>query len=204
MQAYMDRKFEDHRKRIKEAKSTIDKGKPPDMPMSMRREIERKRQQFAIEKDNRLLLDRLGVAMSHKNIDNELKEKPFTSYVELQRKKEMKKIMLDNQRLLERIQHTVPSYDHVEWERDAEKRMEYLRNMTEFPDYFQSPRTNRAVSADRTRKPDNVTQILHGAARDSSFSPQPPPIFGNSDNTQRTIGHRPMLPNILQSPKVQH
>ncbi len=41
MESYMKRQYDDHKKRVKEAKGTIDLGKPPEMPMSMRREIER-------------------------------------------------------------------------------------------------------------------------------------------------------------------
>jgi len=143
METYMKKKYEDHRKRIREAKTTIDSSKPPEMPMTMRRESERRRQQTAIEKDNRLLLDRLAIAMTSKNIDNDLKAKPFTSYMELQRKKQLKKLQLENERMLERIQQTVPSYRHVEWELDAEKRVEYLRNMTEFPHLFVPPGSSR-------------------------------------------------------------
>lgn len=109
----------------------------------MRREMERKRVQSAIEQDNRLLMDRLGDAMSHKNIDNELKAKPFVSYIELQRKKDMLKVTIENRRLLERIQHANPSYNHIQWEADAEKRIEYLRTMTQFPDVFVPPGVHR-------------------------------------------------------------
>lgn len=143
--------------------------------------------------------------MSNKNIDNDLKEKPFTSYGELQRKKEMKKIMLDNQRLLERIQHAVPSYDHVEWERDADKRVEYLRNMTEFPDYFHAPGMQpRASTAGKIHKQlDNANHNNDIGGRDDLFAPQPPPIFGTTENIPRTLGHRPMLPNITShSPRI--
>ena len=77
--------------------------------------------------------------MQTKNIDNVLVEKPFISLMELQRKKELKKIMVANNRLLDRIQSTVPSYDHVKWENDADHHVDILRNMTEFPEYFVPP-----------------------------------------------------------------
>eukprot|EP01031_Cornospumella_fuschlensis_P036127 gene36127-43811_t len=89
MKDFLAKKYEEHRKRVKEARTTLAQGKPPEMPMSMRREMERKRVQHAIEQDNRLLMDRLAVAMSSKNIDNQLVPKPFVSYIELQRKKDM-------------------------------------------------------------------------------------------------------------------
>lgn len=108
----------------------------------------------------------------------------------------MKKIMLDNQRLLDRIQHTVPSYDHIEWERDAQKRMEYLRNMTEFPDYFQPPGMNRTPSANRAR---SGTRELDNYQEESEYSTQPPPLL-TADSAPRALGHRPVLPQISHSP----
>jgi len=111
--------------------------------MSKRNEIERERKRALIEQDNRLLLDRLAIAMQTKNIDNVLIEKPFISLMELQRKKELKKIMIANSRLLGRIQSTIPSYDHVLWEKDAEHHVEILKNMTEFPELFVAPGTHK-------------------------------------------------------------
>ncbi|RYH26758.1 hypothetical protein EON65_13920 [archaeon] len=72
--------------------------------------------QHAIEQDNRLLMDRLAVAMSSKNIDNQLVPKPFVSYIELQRKKDMARVTQENRRLLDRIQKTQPSYNSMQWE----------------------------------------------------------------------------------------
>lgn len=112
--------------------------------------------------------------MSHKNIDNVLVEKPFISLMELQRKKQLKKIMIQNSRLLERIQCTVPSYDHVQWEREAVHHVEILRNMTEFPDLFVAPGTHKkgydmaVVDAERAQQ-----KLLQskGVERGNSASP---------------------------------
>ena len=76
-----------------------------------------------IELDNRILLDRLAEAMSVKNIDNERKHVNFISLMEGKKKRDNTRIELDNRRLLHAIQHTVPVYNHVEWERDAKKRV---------------------------------------------------------------------------------
>lgn len=137
-----------------------------------------------IEFDNRLLLDRLGEAMSKKNIDNDLKTKPFTSYIELQRKRELKKITSENQKLLQRIQTTVPSYHVDEWERDAEKRVEYLRNMTEFPDYFVPPGT-------RSSKSLNTTDMA------GQTNPSPPHVMDSvPPPVKRPVSKTLMLPPI--------
>mmetsp|Transcript_53048 Transcript_53048/g.92559 ORF Transcript_53048/g.92559 Transcript_53048/m.92559 type:complete len:424 (-) Transcript_53048:113-1384(-) len=164
----------DHKKRIENMKSSIDTAPPREMPMSRRNEIERERKRALVEQDNRLLLDRLAIAMSHKNIDNVLVEKPFISLMELQRKKQLKRIMIQNSRLLERIQCTVPSYDHVQWEREAAHHVEILRNMTEFPDLFVAPGTHKKgydmaiVDAERAQQ-----KLLQnkGVERENSASP---------------------------------
>lgn len=92
-----------------------------------------------VELDNRLLLDRLAIAMSTKNIDNERKHVTFISLMEGKKKRELKRIEDDNRRLLQAIRKTVPVYNHLQWEKDAENRVHYLRNMTEFPDLFVPP-----------------------------------------------------------------
>jgi hypothetical protein len=136
------------------------------------------RKRALIEMDNRLLLDRLAIAMQSKNIDNVLVEKPFISLMELQRKKELKKIMISNSRLLDRIQSTVPSYDHVVWEKDAEHHVEILRNMTEFPELFVAPGTHqkgrdmRLVDDERARARAEERAARAADQRTSSASPQ--------------------------------
>jgi hypothetical protein len=163
-----------------------------------------RREQLAIENDNRLLMDRLAIAMNSKNIDNELKTKPFTSYFELQRKKELKKIQIDNKRMLDRIQHTIPSYRHVEWELDAEKRVEYLRNMTEFPDLFVPPgssmRKSRIPSANGGTYEEiqnfNLFKNKHDEDEAAPHPPDPTPMDQQQyiPNSQRI--ERPFLPPI--------
>ena len=103
------------------------------------------RQQNLIALDNRLLMDRLAVAMTIKNIDNELHKKPFVSLMELQRKKQLTSIMMDNARLLDRIQKTVPTYDTTEWKMEEEAHVAILRNMTEFPELFQAPGERKSL-----------------------------------------------------------
>ena len=59
--------------------------------------------------------------------------------MEGKKKRELKRIEDDNRRLLQAIRKTVPVYNHLQWEKDAENRVHYLRNMTEFPDLFVPP-----------------------------------------------------------------
>jgi hypothetical protein len=125
---------------------------------------------------NRLLLDRLGEAMSRKNIDNVLVPQHFVSYLELQRKKELIKVTQENRRLLHRIQHAVPTYHPEEWERDASKHDECLRNMTEFPDLFVPP-GQRPLASEIEGMPDRFSDQLGGAlAVNGSTRCDPSPI----------------------------
>lgn len=77
--------------------------------------------------------------MSKKNIDNERKHLGFPSLKEAHKRLELQRIVEENQRLLTRIQNTAPVYNHLQWEQEAEHRVDILRNMTEFPDYFKPP-----------------------------------------------------------------
>ena len=161
------------------------------LSLSLSHELQRRRQN-AIEKDNRLLLDRLAIAMSRKNIDNELKAKPFTSYIELQRKRELQKICVENRVLLGRIQNTVPSYKHIEWERDAEKRIEYLKNMTEFPDFFVAPVTKFSQS--------NSASSSHGKRGTHGNHSKSPPRGANNGEDDRLNSGRMGLSSLMGPP----
>ncbi len=114
----------------------VDNKKPRELPMSGKKEIERRRFRDKVEQGNRLLLDRLGKALDRKNIDNERKAIKFNSLEQGKKKLELKRVTMENQLLLNRIQFAQPMYDHNQWERDAEHREFYLKNMTEFPEMY--------------------------------------------------------------------
>lgn len=126
----------EHMERINQMKPVVDNKKPRELPMSGKKEIERRRFREKVEKGNRLLLDRLGKALERKNIDNERKPIKFNSLEQGKKKLELARVTMENQLLLERIQLAQPMYDHHQWERDAEHREFYLKNMTEFPELY--------------------------------------------------------------------
>ena len=126
----------EHMERIKNMQPVVDNKKPRELPMSGKKEIERRQFRNKIEKGNRLLLDRLGKALERKNIDNERKAIKFNSLEQGKKKLELKRVTMENQLLLNRIQFAQPMYNHHQWERDAEHREFYLKNMTEFPELY--------------------------------------------------------------------
>ena len=112
----------EHMDRIKNMQPVVDNKKPRELPMSGKKEIERRQFRNKIEKGNRLLLDRLGKALERKNIDNERKAIKFNSLEQGKKKLELKRVTMENQLLLNRIQFAQPMYNHHQWERDAEHR----------------------------------------------------------------------------------
>ena len=73
------------------------------------------------------MLDRLGVAMQKKNIDNDTPREGFQTQTEIYRRLELQRISIENKELLHRIQTVDPTCNKLEWERDAMKREVILR-----------------------------------------------------------------------------
>lgn len=90
-----------------------------------------------MEKGNRLLLDRLAVAMEKKNIDND-NDCHFHSLMAENQRKALRKVQIENDRLLHKIRTTDPVYKSVEWEREEHKREHYRRNLTNYPELYVS------------------------------------------------------------------
>lgn len=97
-----------------------------------------KRQYAIIEKNNRLLLERLAETMQKKRIDNENKNatRYKRSLGDTGKRMELTKITAENYRLLKKIQEIEPTYNITKWEEDNRRREQYLKNMTEFPDQY--------------------------------------------------------------------
>lgn len=153
----MMKQYKEHQERIKNMKPVVDNKQPRLLPFSGKKEIERRQYQTKVEFGNRLLLDRLGKAMETKNLDNENHNPKGVSLLATRKKLELQRISADNKRLLDRIQQTVPAYDHVQWEREAEHREQILKNMTEFPEYYvprylPSKKISRILTADSNNK----------------------------------------------------
>ena len=127
----------EHMERVRKMRPVVDSGPPRELPLSGKKEIERKRFHDRVERGNRALLDRLGKAMEHKHIDNERHDKiKFQSLQAGLKKVELARVTMENQLLLHRIQSAIPAYDHNEWERAAEHREFYLKNMTQYPELY--------------------------------------------------------------------
>jgi hypothetical protein len=160
----------EHMERINQMKPVVDNKKPRELPMSGKKEIERRRFREKVEKGNRLLLDRLGKALERKNIDNERKPIKFNSLEQGKKKLELARVTMENQLLLERIQLAQPMYDHHQWERDAEHREFYLKNMTEFPELYvphYPPLKKKFIKEQQRMEEEKKRQAARRKARDN-------------------------------------
>jgi hypothetical protein len=99
-----------------------------------------KRQYGIIEKNNRLLLERLAETMQKTRLDNFNKDatRYKRSLADTGKRAELAKITAENYRLLKKIQEIEPTYNSAKWEEDNKRKELYLRNMTEFPDQYQT------------------------------------------------------------------
>lgn len=74
--------------------------------------------------------------MESKNIDNDQTTYFYHSLQAENRRRTLKRVQAENDRLLNRIRITEPVYNSMEWERQAEQRDKYLKNLTAYPDLF--------------------------------------------------------------------
>jgi hypothetical protein len=124
-------------------KPTVDAGPPREHPFSNKREMEKLRYTSVIEMENRLMLERLAKVVQHKSIDNEIHKSvamhaAFKKKLGLTKKRlHMQRITEENQNLLKRIQEVPPAYNHLEWEEEARRRDEVMRNMTVYPEMLE-------------------------------------------------------------------
>lgn len=137
--------------------------------------------------------------MQIKNIDNESTVAKGISLQACQKRLELERITADNRRLLDRIQKTLPAYNHMQWEREAEEREKILMNMTEFPEMY-VPKYQ--ISKKLTKIRENAVSM--SAKNSPSNSPMSSPkglsvrVFGEVEPpAEQPAGGllRPVLPN---------
>ena len=128
-----------HKKRIRNMKAAID-NKAPKRPTHMKKNLKREQmmeERYAtIERENRLLLEKMSAIMQGGHgIDNRLRkpDNVGTSMNKSYRKKELQRITQENQAILRRIQACEPSLNRAVWEEDRRQNEKLLRNICENP-----------------------------------------------------------------------
>jgi hypothetical protein len=160
-----------------------------------------------IEDENRLILDRLGKAMQYKNIDNEYEQKGFSSLLETEKKKTMQRVARDNKRLLKSIQNTEPVYNSALWKRESEVHDEYLRNMTDFPQFLvqknlngvDAPHTAES-STTKNNRSSNVVKLKPIVAHNTTMMKNSQSFGSLKNNTKKNKKFGDPSPPVLPPP----
>lgn len=128
-----------------------------------------------IERDNYLLLDKMSYIMTHPQLlDEKYMGPPVTYGKSLNkefRKRELMRITEENLQILRRIQHKEPYYSHLDWEEQAARDEEYLKNCSEYPVVL--PAATRAKGGTTNRG--NRSARGSGEAPSFAVQPTPPP-----------------------------
>jgi len=126
-----------HKDKLANMKPAIDNSapkKPSHLASNKKREQMMEDRYTKIERENRLLLEKMSHIMQKKSLDNSNQSWKYTkSLNKSYRKQQLQKITQENQDILRRIQQREPHYNHVEWEEDRKVHEQYLRNICEYP-----------------------------------------------------------------------
>lgn len=126
-----------HRERLKTMRPAID-NKPPKKPSHLtnnkKREAQMEERFLKIERENKLLLEKMSYIMSQKALDNKSEAaSKVKSLNKTFRKKELQRITEENQKILRRIQERQPYYNHAQWEEERKLQEQYVKNICEYP-----------------------------------------------------------------------
>mmetsp|Transcript_14286 Transcript_14286/g.45795 ORF Transcript_14286/g.45795 Transcript_14286/m.45795 type:complete len:190 (-) Transcript_14286:147-716(-) len=133
------RKVAKHKEKLKKVTCSVD-NKPPKNFRAMPRRNPKKEQMqeerfAAIERDNRLLIEKMARIMSEKgsqtlgapNVAPSL-TRSRSLHCEF-RKREMDRITRANRQILDRLERTGPTYSTVDWERERKRNEKIMRQL---------------------------------------------------------------------------
>lgn len=130
--------YEQHRKRIQQAKPMIDSYQHTKLKPIPRYEIEKRIQQSKIDTENMELLYRLAQAKSsikthnHISVLRQLRLKQQITNIE--RKLTQQNINIENNKLLNTIQHIKPNISFEKFDKDYQKSREKIKIMSLYPE----------------------------------------------------------------------
>jgi len=125
--------------RIKNVKPQIDTRPPDSMALdhvrnNLKREQLLEERYHAIDRDNRILLQKMSDIMKTPSVKSGLgaQSSPAINTRDA-RKAELSRITQENLAILKRIQQAQPVYNHVEWDDSYRRSLTYLKNSCEYP-----------------------------------------------------------------------
>jgi len=127
-----------HRQRLKSMRPQVDTSEPnvahlDHLRNNLKREQLLEERYFEIDRENKILLQKMSDIMRQSSYPNERGASGPPSLNRDLRKMELMRITQENQAILKRIQKAQPIYNHVEWEDSYRRSATYLKNKCEFP-----------------------------------------------------------------------
>lgn len=164
------REFDMHKQRIKDIKSQVDTTRPhvcqlDHLRNNMKREQLLEDRYYEIDRDNRILLQKMSDIMKSPTYSSERAKSGPPSLNRDSRKTELMRITHENHAILKRIQSTQPVYNHVSWEQDYRRSATYLKNTCEYPVVLKrkTRRTGSLAPLSQTDKSDMFGSSRMGA-----------------------------------------
>jgi len=134
----MKRQDARHKRALREMKPGIDTRQPSTCSLlhlrnNLKREQLLEDRYMEIDRENRILLQKMSDVMRKPAFEYRSKVKGPVSMTKDARKHELIRITQENQAILRRIQTTQPVYNHQQWEEAYRRNELYLRNACEYP-----------------------------------------------------------------------
>jgi len=147
-----DREQELHKQRLKSMRPQVDTSEPGVVHLdhlrnNLKREQLLEERYFEIDRENKILLQKMSDIMRHTSYTTERPKNGGVSLNRDMRKMELMRITQENQNILKRIQKAQPIYNHVEWEDSYRRSGVYLRNKCEFPPIPSTRNSSRGRSS---------------------------------------------------------
>lgn len=158
-----------HKARIKSMKPQIDTTVPmvchlDHLRNNLKREQLLEDRYYQIDRDNKILLQKMSEMMSKKTHMSGAADRASSSPASLGRdgrKHELMRITKENQAILNRIQQAQPVYNHVAWEESYKKSGDYLRTKSEYPICLPKRMMSQSSSLTRLKdKPEGKQQLI--------------------------------------------
>jgi len=145
---------ERHKRALREMKPGIDTTEPKTCSLQhLRNNLKREQlledRYMEIDRENRILLQKMSDVMRKPAFEYRSKVKGPVSMTKDARKHDLIRITQENQAILRRIQTAAPVYNHLQWEESHRRNELYLRNACEYPVVL---RNNSAPSLGRSQR----------------------------------------------------
>ncbi|KAJ3271399.1 hypothetical protein HDV01_006686 [Terramyces sp. JEL0728] len=154
-----------HLKKLQAVKSNVDNKAPkpfPHLSYKLKKIQMENDRQADIYRNNRILLERMSAIMYLEAHDPEIHQ---TKYPQICKKgavraKEQTRISIENKKLLQRLETKQPHYNHTELDIDRYHNLQYLQNISSFPQKYLEQRQEYVQKLNKKPKVPPINGVL--------------------------------------------